>query len=128
MSKSEQPREPGRGGEPMRDSAAGSESSLSPVTSDASPVTSDALPPGTEGEPKASDGDEPAPDGRSGASDEPSESLDVPPADLEDLSPASPVGRLAATVERLSREVRAAQAEAEGRALIELAKGVLASG
>nr|WP_228917475.1 SpoIIE family protein phosphatase [Streptomyces sp. DH20] len=37
----------------------------------------------------------------------------------------SPVGRLAATVDRLSREVRAAQAEAEGRALIELAKGIL---
>lgn len=33
--------------------------------------------------------------------------------------------RLAATVERLRREVRAAQAEAEGRALIELAKGIL---
>ncbi|MET9257474.1 SpoIIE family protein phosphatase [Streptomyces sp. NPDC003717] len=39
--------------------------------------------------------------------------------------PLSPVGRLAATVDRLSSEVRAAQAEAEGRALIELAKGVL---
>ncbi|MDO0929234.1 SpoIIE family protein phosphatase [Streptomyces sp. TG1A-8] len=37
----------------------------------------------------------------------------------------SPVGRLAATVERLRQEVRAAQAEAEGRALIELAKGIL---
>ncbi|MFI1167424.1 SpoIIE family protein phosphatase [Streptomyces sp. NPDC020801] len=37
----------------------------------------------------------------------------------------SPVGRLAATVERLRREVRTAQAEAEGRALIELAKGIL---
>ncbi len=35
------------------------------------------------------------------------------------------MGRLAATVDRLSREVRAAQAEAEGRALIELAKGIL---
>jgi serine phosphatase RsbU (regulator of sigma subunit)/PAS domain-containing protein len=35
------------------------------------------------------------------------------------------VGRLAATVERLRREVRAAQAEAEGRALVELAKGIL---
>nr|WP_234335804.1 SpoIIE family protein phosphatase [Streptomyces sp. NRRL S-1022] len=35
------------------------------------------------------------------------------------------VGRLAATVERLRSEVRAAQAEAEGRALIELAKGIL---
>jgi hypothetical protein len=66
-----------------------------------SPVTSDASPLSTDAEP------------------------DGLPADLEDLSPASPVGRLAATVERLSREVRAAQAEAEGRALIELAKGVL---
>ncbi|USQ85041.1 SpoIIE family protein phosphatase [Streptomyces phaeoluteigriseus] len=37
----------------------------------------------------------------------------------------SPVGRLAATVERLRREVRAAQADAEGRALVELAKGIL---
>ncbi|MFC8342450.1 SpoIIE family protein phosphatase [Streptomyces sp. NPDC057280] len=37
----------------------------------------------------------------------------------------SPVGRLASTVERLRREVRAAQAEADGRALIELAKGIL---
>lgn len=37
----------------------------------------------------------------------------------------SPVGRLAATVERLRREVREAQAEADGRALIELAKGIL---
>ncbi|MFJ8632343.1 SpoIIE family protein phosphatase [Streptomyces sp. NPDC093568] len=38
---------------------------------------------------------------------------------------SGPVGRLAATVERLRREVRAAQAEADGRALIELAKGIL---
>ncbi|MET9761895.1 SpoIIE family protein phosphatase [Streptomyces sp. NPDC006372] len=37
----------------------------------------------------------------------------------------SPVGRLAATVERLRREVQAAQAAADGRALIDLAKGVL---
>ncbi|MFG2606316.1 SpoIIE family protein phosphatase [Streptomyces sp. NPDC048514] len=42
-----------------------------------------------------------------------------------DVPAASPVGRLAATVERLRREVRAAQAEAEGRALMELAKGIL---
>ncbi|EGX56438.1 hypothetical protein SZN_27886 [Streptomyces zinciresistens K42] len=39
--------------------------------------------------------------------------------------PHSPVGRLAATVERLRQEVRTAQAEADGRALIELAKGIL---
>ncbi|MET9378224.1 SpoIIE family protein phosphatase [Streptomyces sp. NPDC002992] len=38
---------------------------------------------------------------------------------------ASTVGRLAATVERLRAEVRAAHAAAEGRALIELAKGVM---
>jgi PAS domain-containing protein len=37
----------------------------------------------------------------------------------------SAVGRLAATVDRLRAEVRAAQAAADGRALIELAKGVL---
>ncbi|MER5961536.1 SpoIIE family protein phosphatase [Streptomyces sp. NPDC002057] len=37
----------------------------------------------------------------------------------------SSVGRLAATVERLRGEVRAAHAAAEGRALIELAKGVI---
>ncbi|MER6044708.1 ANTAR domain-containing protein, partial [Streptomyces sp. NPDC001856] len=43
----------------------------------------------------------------------------------EDGETPTPVGRLAATVERLRREVRAAQAEAEGRALVELAKGIL---
>ncbi|MEV8593632.1 SpoIIE family protein phosphatase [Streptomyces sp. NPDC052012] len=49
----------------------------------------------------------------------------VGPAGPAGAGAGSPVGRLAATVERLSREVRAAQAEAEGRALIELAKGIL---
>ncbi|MFJ8659719.1 SpoIIE family protein phosphatase [Streptomyces sp. NPDC093795] len=38
---------------------------------------------------------------------------------------ASAVGRLAATVERLREEIRAADAAADGRALIELAKGVM---
>ncbi|MFE9680540.1 SpoIIE family protein phosphatase [Streptomyces sp. NPDC006285] len=49
------------------------------------------------------------------------------PADERDntLDARYPVGKLAATVERLRREVRAAQAEADGRALIELAKGIL---
>ncbi|MEU7428502.1 SpoIIE family protein phosphatase [Streptomyces sp. NPDC040750] len=47
---------------------------------------------------------------------------DVPPSDPP---AASSVGRLAATVERLRKEVRTAQAEAEGRALLELAKGIL---
>ncbi|WP_053711074.1 SpoIIE family protein phosphatase [Streptomyces sp. NRRL B-3648] len=42
-----------------------------------------------------------------------------------DVPATTSVGRLAATVERLRSEVRAAQAEAEGRALIELAKGIL---
>ncbi|MFD0661366.1 ANTAR domain-containing protein [Thermocatellispora tengchongensis] len=45
-----------------------------------------------------------------------------PPADV----PATMgLGRLAATVERLRREVREAHAAADGRALIELAKGIL---
>lgn len=35
------------------------------------------------------------------------------------------LGRLAATVERLRAEIRTAQAQADGRALVELAKGVL---
>ncbi|MFE9910780.1 SpoIIE family protein phosphatase [Streptomyces clavifer] len=39
--------------------------------------------------------------------------------------PVSAVGRLAATVKRLRAEVREAHAEADGRALIELAKGIL---
>ncbi|MFE4577227.1 SpoIIE family protein phosphatase [Streptomyces chartreusis] len=43
----------------------------------------------------------------------------------DDDTQRSPVGRLAATVERLRREVRTAQTEADGRALIELAKGIL---
>nr|WP_229895984.1 SpoIIE family protein phosphatase [Streptomyces cinerochromogenes] len=47
------------------------------------------------------------------------------PPDPAGVSPTSPVGRLAATVERLRHEVRTAHAEAEGRALIELAKGIL---
>ncbi len=51
--------------------------------------------------------------------------LDGPAVGMRALTPLSPVGRLAATVDRLSSEVRAAQAEAEGRALIELAKGIL---
>ncbi|MGW2486090.1 SpoIIE family protein phosphatase [Streptomyces sp. NPDC001606] len=51
--------------------------------------------------------------------------LRADPPDLTGVSPTSPVGRLAATVERLRHEVRTAHAEAEGRALIELAKGIL---
>ncbi|MFE6486967.1 SpoIIE family protein phosphatase [Streptomyces sp. NPDC057757] len=49
------------------------------------------------------------------------ESAGTPPDDAS----TSMVGRLAATVDRLRREVQAAQAEADGRALIELAKGIL---
>lgn len=43
----------------------------------------------------------------------------------EGAATPSPVGRLAATVDRLRREVMEAQAEADGRALVELAKGIL---
>ncbi|MFD3531377.1 SpoIIE family protein phosphatase [Streptomyces sp. NPDC058664] len=49
----------------------------------------------------------------------------APAADAPAGPQASTVGRLAATVERLREEVRAAHAAAEGRALIELAKGVM---
>ncbi|MFI2762180.1 SpoIIE family protein phosphatase [Streptomyces echinatus] len=55
----------------------------------------------------------------------PPERLPSAGAVLPDAPATTPVGRLAATVERLRREVRVAQAEAEGRALIELAKGIL---
>ncbi|MFI1212175.1 SpoIIE family protein phosphatase [Streptomyces sp. NPDC020802] len=50
---------------------------------------------------------------------------DVPADEQTTLTTTYPVGKLAATVERLRDEVRAAQAEADGRALIELAKGIL---
>ncbi|MGW5848764.1 SpoIIE family protein phosphatase [Streptomyces sp. NPDC055254] len=40
-------------------------------------------------------------------------------------APAGEVGRLAATVQRLRQEALAAQEDADGRALIELAKGIL---
>lgn len=51
----------------------------------------------------------------------------APGAAPQDTLPGhtSTVGRLAATVERLRGEVRAAHAAADGRALIELAKGVM---
>ncbi len=47
------------------------------------------------------------------------------PDDEDGTGQSTPVGRLAATVDRLRREVQAAQAEADGRALVELAKGIL---
>ncbi|MFJ5263308.1 SpoIIE family protein phosphatase [Streptomyces sp. NPDC088387] len=45
--------------------------------------------------------------------------------DVPDPNTVSAVGRLAATVERLRAEVQAAHAAADGRALVELAKGVM---
>ncbi|MFD3376374.1 MULTISPECIES: SpoIIE family protein phosphatase [unclassified Streptomyces] len=59
------------------------------------------------------------------AQEPPDASADESPEDSAALLASYPVGKLAATVERLRREVRAAQAEADGRALIELAKGIL---
>ncbi|WP_203729494.1 SpoIIE family protein phosphatase [Streptomyces sp. SID12501] len=53
---------------------------------------------------------------------------DIPPdqdSEEDGQGQPSPVGRLAATVERLRREVQMAQVQADGRALIELAKGIL---
>ncbi|WP_282795403.1 SpoIIE family protein phosphatase [Streptomyces sp. CC224B] len=87
----------------------------------------------------AGDGDLPVPAGQDPGelsvpeppAPEPSaEPADVVPADGPPVPAAgtrdtSGLGRLAATVERLHAEIRAAQAAADGRALIELAKGVL---
>ncbi|MER5773573.1 SpoIIE family protein phosphatase [Streptomyces sp. NPDC002039] len=47
------------------------------------------------------------------------------PGPAERPDPGGDVGPLAATVERLRREVREAQSASDGRALIEMAKGVL---
>ncbi|WP_217142460.1 SpoIIE family protein phosphatase [Streptomyces sp. AC627_RSS907] len=77
-----------------------------PEAAGGEPPEASAVPPGVSGPPR-------------------SRAVDGPAGDLRGMTPLSPVGRLAATVDRLSREVRAAQAEAEGRALIELAKGIL---
>lgn len=49
---------------------------------------------------------------------------EAPPPSLPNQAPP-PLGRLVATVERLRREVREAHAAADGRALVELAKGIL---
>ncbi|MFF6785166.1 SpoIIE family protein phosphatase [Streptomyces sp. NPDC012510] len=79
--------------------------------------------------PHAPAGEPSAPQGVGPTAVEPPGATDSAPVavDGDSRTPAetSPVGRLAATVDRLRREVRAAQAEAEGRALIELAKGIL---
>ncbi|WP_436848650.1 SpoIIE family protein phosphatase [Streptomyces asoensis] len=55
----------------------------------------------------------------------PATGSDVSSRDPDGAVAASPVGRLAATVDRLRREVMEAQVEADGRALVELAKGIL---
>ncbi|MFJ6728750.1 SpoIIE family protein phosphatase [Streptomyces sp. NPDC091281] len=75
------------------------------------------VPHGPEGATAAALAVSPHPGGDDGALD--------PAASEGAAGEPTPVGRLAATVERLRREVRAAQAEAEGRALVELAKGIL---
>ncbi|AXB42089.1 SpoIIE family protein phosphatase [Amycolatopsis albispora] len=48
-----------------------------------------------------------------------------PKTDTAETADTADLSRLAATVERLRAEVRQAHAEAEGRALVELAKGIL---
>ncbi|MFH8255500.1 SpoIIE family protein phosphatase [Streptomyces roseolus] len=82
-------------------------------------------------------GDEPAaglPEAGAAVSPAPGTAAPVPVDGAQDPTGVAPAdtptdadadGRLAATVERLRGEVRAAQAAAEGRALIELAKGVI---
>ncbi|MFD8150771.1 SpoIIE family protein phosphatase [Streptomyces sp. NPDC059720] len=129
MSMSEQPREPDGEAGAQRDAAGSPTPSLPPSAPD---VPSSPTAEGADAEPETPQRQPGTPAGDAADSDVSGLLADAdlllpdgPPADLTGVSPASPVGRLAATVERLSREVRAAQAEAEGRALIELAKGVL---
>lgn len=59
------------------------------------------------------------------SADEPTEGDGIPVAEPPGGPLTSPVGRLAVTVERLRHEVQAAHAAADGRALMDLAKGVL---
>lgn len=116
MSQSEHPGEPDQGGAPKLEAGAPPASSgLSvPSAGELSTRPVGGLPAG------------PVDELSTGATGElPTDPVDELPTVPVGVPSASPVGRLAATVERLSREVRAAQAEAEGRALIELAKGIL---
>ncbi|WP_237277012.1 ANTAR domain-containing protein, partial [Streptomyces caniscabiei] len=94
-----------------------------PATTDAPPLTGD--PHGADGPPAAGHqlpADHQLSADHQRAADDPA-AVDVTALGAREQS--SPVGRLAATVERLRREVQAAQAEADGRAVIELAKGIL---
>ncbi|MFF6886178.1 SpoIIE family protein phosphatase [Streptomyces sp. NPDC012421] len=78
------------------------------------------------GAPAVFEGAVPAPADGEGAVPAPADGEGAVPALSEGAaSAASADGRLAATVERLRGEVRAAHAAAEGRALIEVAKGVI---
>ncbi|MEU3792915.1 SpoIIE family protein phosphatase [Streptomyces fructofermentans] len=105
---------PGPAGEPSASGTADSGTSPDPRTPPGRKAPG-ALPGGAETDPAGEPAREP------GTGD--AHSADVSRADAG--PPATTVGRLAATVERLRREVRAAQAEADGRALVELAKGIL---
>ncbi|MFE5679816.1 SpoIIE family protein phosphatase [Streptomyces erythrochromogenes] len=62
---------------------------------------------------------------RNGAVHPPSAPVAGQPARTIPQQSPTPLGRLVATVERLRREVLDAQAAADGRALVELAKGIL---
>ncbi|WP_046915638.1 GAF and ANTAR domain-containing protein, partial [Streptomyces stelliscabiei] len=109
MSKPHQPAEPQDAGAPTDQSAVGGPTADTGLLSDdyfgVLSVPRDDLP----AVPGRQETDEEAADGREG----------------DGKGVSTPVGRLAATVERLRREVQEAQAEADGRALIELAKGIL---
>ncbi len=69
------------------------------------------------------DGGDPRATVRTPAQRQPSTAHGLPPA--ADPPGQAEAGRLAATVERLRSEVRAARSAADGRALVEMAKGVL---
>ncbi|MEV6353192.1 SpoIIE family protein phosphatase [Streptomyces hydrogenans] len=66
-----------------------------------------------------------APEAAEGAIPAPAGAIPSPAGERQPVRDGSADGRLAATVERLRGELAAAHAAAEGRALIELAKGVI---
>ncbi|MFB7275691.1 SpoIIE family protein phosphatase [Streptomyces hydrogenans] len=66
-----------------------------------------------------------APEAAEGAIPAPAGAIPAPAGERQPVRDGSADGRLAATVERLRGELAAAHAAAEGRALIEIAKGVI---
>ncbi|MEE1752092.1 SpoIIE family protein phosphatase [Streptomyces sp. SP18CS02] len=108
-------------GEPVRDDGLPAPAPAAGGPHDHAPTLVDGDPAGSPGDAGAVVAGRPGP---LGAPRPPSPSPSRDGQEVDRVSPAS-IGRLAATVERLRQEVQAAHAAADGRALIELAKGIL---